>query len=68
MKLEMLNCPKCQRLTIQVKTNVPNWYHGGSSHSAFTKSVTVCSICGSYIQRIKVWQEKYFDPQKYDLD
>lgn len=70
MKLKLLNCPNCNRQTIQGKGKVPNWKHGveASRQSVCTSEVTVCSVCGYYIQRKKVWQEKCFYPQDYNLD
>ena len=70
MKLEFLNCPRCDRKTLQGQVIVPTWVHapGANHQSSLTGKVTVCSVCGSYIQRLKVLQEKCFDPKNYSLD
>ncbi len=68
MGLKILNCPKCERETIQGKKRVPIWNHRTGGHSDFTEKVSVCSVCGSYIVRRKVWVTKYFDPHNYSFD
>ena len=66
MKIEVRNCPKCNSFTTQVKAKVPKW-RGKIDQSTLREDVTVCLLCGYYIQRKQVLQEKAFDPQHYDL-
>jgi len=59
MKLRISHCPKCERDTLQARTEISRGYtFKGPNHI----SVWFCSLCGSYLHKVKKEYEKVVEP------